>query len=88
MVASNSKSRWSEDLRPAERKYEGDGQEQNARIPTHDEIQLRAFNIYMKNGCKEGECESNWLEAERELQEEFRDGTPVASTVAGSGAPL
>jgi hypothetical protein len=40
-------------------------------LPTHEEIAERARQIYLRNGCKEGESEQNWLQAERELISEM-----------------
>jgi hypothetical protein len=36
--------------------------------PTPDEIQVRAFEIYVSEGCREGNDLENWLRAERELR--------------------
>jgi hypothetical protein len=36
--------------------------------PTGEEIQTRAFEIYVSEGCKEGSDLENWLRAENELR--------------------
>ena len=36
-------------------------------VPTPEEIQTRAFEIYVSEGCKEGSDLENWLRAEKEL---------------------
>jgi hypothetical protein len=36
--------------------------------PTPEEIQTRAFEIYVSEGCKEGSDLENWLRAEKELR--------------------
>ncbi len=36
--------------------------------PTPEEIQVRAFEIYVSEGCREGNDLENWLRAERELR--------------------
>lgn len=36
--------------------------------PTPDEIQTRAFEIYVSEGCKEGNDLEYWLRAEQELR--------------------
>ena len=36
-------------------------------MPTHKDIAKRAYEIYVKNGCKEGQSEQNWLQAEQEI---------------------
>ena len=37
-------------------------------MPTHDQIANRAHEIYVRSGCKHGQCEQNWHQAERELR--------------------
>ena len=39
-----------------------------ATILTHKDISRRAYEIYVENGCKEGQSEQNWLQAEQELK--------------------
>jgi hypothetical protein len=39
-----------------------------ATILTHKDISKRAYEIYVENGCKEGQSEQNWLQAEQELK--------------------
>lgn len=36
--------------------------------PTPEEIQTRAFEIYVSEGCKAGNDLENWLRAEKELR--------------------
>jgi hypothetical protein len=36
--------------------------------PTQEEIQTRAFEIYVSEGCKEGSDLENWLRAEKDLR--------------------
>jgi len=52
-----------------------------SRVPTHDEIQQRAFEIYERSGRQDGHCERNWLQAEQELSNEARNGVDEAGTV-------
>ena len=37
--------------------------------PTHEEIQCRAHEIYLSRGATEGRELSDWLQAERDLQQ-------------------
>ena len=37
-------------------------------MPTHDDIANRAYDIYLKSGRKQGQCEQNWHQAELELR--------------------
>jgi hypothetical protein len=43
-------------------------------VPTHDEIQLRAYRIYVERGGQHGCDLDDWLQAERELTEEHAAG--------------
>lgn len=35
--------------------------------PTHEQVAIRAYEIYIDSGCVLGRCVSNWLNAEQEL---------------------
>ena len=37
------------------------------KVPTREEIELRAYEIYLKRGGKEGDALDDWLAAEKEL---------------------
>lgn len=52
---------------PAEGAIEG-----NSR-PTSDEIRMRAFQIYLDRGATHGSDVEDWLQAERELQQRFKE---------------
>jgi hypothetical protein len=36
--------------------------------PTHNDIAKRAYDIYVKSGCKQGHCKQNWHQAEHDLR--------------------
>jgi hypothetical protein len=38
-----------------------------SRKPTQTEIAARAYEIYVKRGCPQGQSEAHWLQAEKEL---------------------
>jgi hypothetical protein len=40
-------------------------------MPTHEQISKRAHEIWLKKGCKPGQDEQNWLEAEAQLRAEM-----------------
>jgi hypothetical protein len=40
------------------------------KVP-HDQIAQRAHEIWLKRGCRPGEDERNWLEAEKQLRAEL-----------------
>ena len=37
-------------------------------MTTHKVISRRAYEIYVESGCKEGQSEQNWLQAEQEMK--------------------
>ena len=41
----------------------------NTDLPTHDEIALLAYGLYIESGATEGREVDDWLRAERELLE-------------------
>jgi hypothetical protein len=44
------------------------------KVPAREEIELRAYEIYLERGGKEGSAVDDWLAAEKELSEsEKRD---------------
>jgi len=38
-------------------------------IPTKEQIEERAYQIYLERGCQDGDDLADWLTAERELRE-------------------
>ncbi len=40
-------------------------------MPTHEQVSKRAHEIWLKKGCKPGQDEQNWLEAEAQLRAEL-----------------
>jgi len=46
------------------------GAGKSAKI-SHEQVALRAREIWMKRGCLPGQDEQNWLEAERQLKAEL-----------------
>ncbi|HVU49403.1 MAG TPA: DUF2934 domain-containing protein [Polyangia bacterium] len=37
------------------------------RAPTHEEIAIRSYELYLARGAEPGHAEEDWLQAEREL---------------------
>lgn len=37
------------------------------RTPTHEEIAIRSFELYLERGCQPGHAEEDWLKAEAAL---------------------
>jgi hypothetical protein len=55
--------------------------------PTHDEIRIRAYQIYLARGGDHGMDEQDWFQAERELLAELNPraaSATAAATSAGS----
>jgi len=67
---SNSKSGKSKNAKaaakaaPAAKPVKAPGRQD----PTPEEIGLRAYEIYVSEGCQEGSDLENWLRAEKELR--------------------
>jgi len=45
-----------------------------ADAPTVEEIRQRAYELHLEGGCVHGRHEDDWLQAERELKEEYQAG--------------
>jgi hypothetical protein len=54
-----------------------------ANRPTREEIELRAYEIYLERGAEEGRDVEDWLEAESQLSE----GRSEPSVEAAGAAP-
>jgi hypothetical protein len=50
----------------------GNVQEALTSAPTVEEIRVRAYEIYIERGQRDGEDLENWLQAEKELTENIR----------------
>lgn len=44
----------------------------NKKVPTQEEIELRAYEIYLKRGSENGDELGDWLAAEKELTESLQ----------------
>jgi hypothetical protein len=65
----------------------------NKRVPTQEEIELRAYELYLKRGGESASALDDWLAAEKELTESLeanshevktRDVTPLRKRGAAS----
>ena len=65
----------------------------NKRVPTQEEIELRAYELYLKRGGENGSELDDWLTAEKELAEPLQidadeakapDVTPLRKHAAAS----
>jgi hypothetical protein len=50
--------------------------------PTREEIELRAYQIYMERGGADGQDVEDWLQAERELVERSTPAQKVRAAAA------
>jgi hypothetical protein len=46
--------------------------------PTQEEIELRAYQIYIERGGAHGNDVDDWLQAERELSEKYANSSRLA----------
>ena len=51
--------------------------------PTREEVELRAYQIYIERGCTGGHDVDDWLQAEHELLEKYAN---VGRIAKGAGA--
>lgn len=43
----------------------------DVRMPAHDEIARRAYELFLARGRQHGRAQEDWLSAERELRERY-----------------
>jgi Protein of unknown function (DUF2934) len=53
-------------------------EERRRRVPTSEEIRQRAFEIYIERGRIHGSDLDDWMQAERELQEKYKETAKAA----------
>lgn len=57
-------------------------EENLSQKPTHEQIELRAYELYVLSGCVDGNDVQNWLKAESELLETARKTANVTKAAA------
>jgi hypothetical protein len=66
-----------------------DSDEGQQKFPTHQDIERRAYEIYLERGQEDGHADEHWLAAEEQLLRKRgeRVATPLktATVVAGAG---
>ena len=65
-MAKTAKGKSQPDISPAD--VEDSGEIPGSR-PTQEEIELRAYHIYLERGDNGGSADDDWLQAERELSQ-------------------
>ena len=53
--------------------------QENQTNPSEDEIRVRSYLIWEREGCPEGKAEEHWLRAKAELDAEFEANWRAAS---------
>jgi hypothetical protein len=59
-------------------------------MPSDEDIARRAYDIYIEKGCRQGQGQENWLQAEQELKSRLQDGweTRNRDPAGGSCGPV
>jgi hypothetical protein len=70
---------------PIERSAPRSGQRITERHPTREEIELRAYQIYIERGGAQGNDLEDWLQAELELIEKYGK---TGQTAKGTGLKI
>jgi hypothetical protein len=68
--------------KPREKSAPGSEPKTEEGHPTREEIEVRAYQIYLERGGAPGQDVDDWLQAERELVEKYEKTTSKAKTVA------
>jgi len=68
--------------RPIEKSSPGSEPQMAEGHPTREEIELRAYEIYIERGGAHGQDVEDWVQAERELVEKY--GPPVQRAKAAA----
>jgi hypothetical protein len=66
--------------KPIEKSSPGSEPQTAEGYPTREEIELRAYQIYVERGGAHGQDVEDWIQAERELVE--KNGKPVQKAKA------
>ncbi len=68
--------------KPTEKSSTGGGPQTAEGHPTPEEIELRAYQIYLERGGAQGQDLDDWLQAERELLEKYGKTGRMAKVAA------
>lgn len=52
----------------------------DSAAPSHEEISLRAHQLWCQQGCPQGHDLDNWLEAQRQLLSEYANRSPIPAS--------
>lgn len=55
---------------------------------SHRAIEKRAYYIYLASGCQDGNCEKNWFQAERELEQKEAQEDRARAKMIYEGSPV
>jgi len=60
-------------MSPRQKSYPAGGKApRSTSHPTHDEIEFRAYQMYLERGGEHGRDVEDWLQAERELLKKYK----------------
>jgi hypothetical protein len=68
--------------KPTEKSSPGSQSQTVPSVPTREEIEVRAYQIYVERGGAPGQDVDDWLQAERELVEKYRKTVQKAKATA------
>ena len=69
--------------KPTEKSFPGSAPRTAESYPTHEEIELRAYQIYVERGGAHGQDVEDWLQAERQLFNKYgKQGLTAKATAA------
>jgi len=54
----------------------------NEGFPTHEDIEIRAYEIYLEHGREEGRADDHWLAAESQLMQQRLQGIGIDAKTA------
>jgi len=68
--------------KPAEKSFSESQPQTASETPTREEIELRAYQIYVERDGANGQDLEDWLQAERELVEKYIKAVQKAKSAA------
>ena len=68
MIKPMAPSKTTQPFGPQQVHNDPPGRAAAATMPRQEDIARRAYEIYVRKGFRQGQCEQNWLEAEQEMK--------------------
>lgn len=54
---------------------------------THQAIEKQAYDIYQRDGCKDGNCQENWYQAEQQKSRDNAQWNPASARIVVEKPP-